>query len=79
MLNIFDTEEAPEFIGLENGTATYHHLCPRCGSSYTFFSGKYDGWVCHSCGLVFSTELALIFNDIRQNELEEVSNEARAI
>ena len=44
--------------------------CPRCEGKHTFYSALEEDWVCMDCRLIFSWELAQIFNDLRENDNE---------
>jgi len=45
--------------------------CPRCEGMSTAFLMTVEDWVCLDCGLVFSRELAEIFNQLRSNDKGE--------
>ncbi len=67
-----------EFSGYLSDSTIGHGLtCPRCESKKTSFSvGDYTGqldndWVCHKCRLIFTKELAWLFNQLRENDKEE--------
>lgn len=46
--------------------------CPRCEGVHTFYSSLDNDWACLDCRLVFSWELAEVFNLLRENDKEEL-------
>jgi len=45
--------------------------CPRCEGMKTAYSVLEEDWVCLDCRLIFSRELAEIFNQLRINDKGE--------
>jgi hypothetical protein len=79
---LLDQEELDtdrEYTGTLPGKVIgYGMSCPRCESRETIFSvGDYlshlfEDWVCLKCRLIFSPELAWVFNQLRSNDNEEL-------
>lgn len=65
-----------DFLLGKKVAATTNAVCPRCESVNTGFGTGlgYDlMWHCQTCGLLFSIEMKLIFDDIRELD-SEVNN-----
>ena len=47
--------------------------CPRCDSKKTYYSCAVDMqcWHCTQCGLLFTVEEAIAFQQLRENDEEE--------
>jgi transposase-like protein len=79
---IIDMVKYPDIYELDNELEDFTNLgkrviastnatCPRCESNNTDFgtSLNYDlMWHCQDCGIVFSIEMKLLFDSIRDND-----------
>jgi hypothetical protein len=61
-------EYGPKWKGIAFG---FSFTCPRCGGKNTVWTAKEEDWSCFDCGLVFSIQLAWLFDPIRQNDKEQ--------
>lgn len=70
-LEYLSTTEQVEDISSTREASPFHK-CPRCNSKFISYciTVKHSWmWVCHSCGLGFSVELAIIFSEIEELDL----------
>ena len=66
-----ETDEDTAVLGKGYKAIGFTFTCPRCSKKNSFYSAKWSAWVCFECGLVFSSDLAYMMQDLVDNDKEE--------